>query len=142
MDQNLPSSGKDTKIVITVDGALKEVVDQVTNFTAKAIYDEIVTKPMGQSGSLVDKEFVGWEGDIELALNTAEVDEMMDLINAALIARIPLLLVITDTSHFRDGTSKTYTYPDVKLEYDARKKRGEANGITLRWKTGKNRIAA
>ena len=141
-DIDLPASGKDTSIRVVIDGVLKLLQDQVTRFTAKPTYDEIVTKPMGVSGSKIDKEFVGWEGSIELAVNTATLDEMMDAINAALIARVPVVINIVDTSHYRNATSKTYTYPDVKLDYDRSGQRGEAMKVTLGWKTGQNRIAA
>ncbi len=141
-DIDLPISGKDTQIRVVVDGALKLVQDQVTRFTSKATYDEIVTKNLGTSGSKIDKEFVGWEGSIELSVNASTLDSLMDVINAALIARVPVLLNIVDTTYYRDGSSKTYTYPDVKLEYDRNVSRGESTKATLGWKTGRNRIAA
>ena len=141
-DLDLPASGKDTQIRIVVDGVLKLVQDQVTRFTAKATYDEIVTKNLGTSGSKIDKEFVGWEGSIELSVNTAAWDEIMDLINAALILRVPVLINIVDTTYYRNASSKTYTYADVKLDYDRNVQRGESTKAPVGGKTGRNRIAA
>lgn len=141
-DIDLPSTGKDTQVRVIVDGVLKLIQDQVTRFTAKTTYDEIVTKNLGTSGSKVDKEFVGWEGSIELSVNTATWDAVMDIVNAALIARVPVLINIVDTTYYRDGSSKTYTYADIKLDYDRNVQRGEATKVNVGWKTGRNRIAA
>lgn len=141
-DTSLPASGKDTSVTLSLDGALKQVQDQVTRFTCKPMYDEIVSKSLGKSGSNIDKEFAGWEGTIEFDVSNGTVDEMFDLINAALQTRIPTLINIVDTTHYRDLSSKTYTYPDVKLDYDRRTARTEATKITVNWKTGLDRIAA
>lgn len=141
-DIDLPSTGKDTQLSITVNGVVIRVADKITGFTADEEKDEIQTKLLGQSGSQRDQEFTGWKGTFNLAENTAEIDEMMDTIRAAQIARVPIDITINDTTYYRDGTSKTYAYPDCKLSISKSKKRGEANSSTLNWMTGKDRIAA
>mgnify|MGYP001562527744 CR=1 FL=1 len=140
-DIDLPVTGKDTKIVVTVDGALKLVADQVVGFDAEARYDEVTTKNLGVSGEKIDKELLGWGGTIELKAQAATLDEMIDVVNAALIARVPVLLSINDITTYRSGVVKAYTYPDVKLDFKASKRRADAQTVTIGWKTGRDRIA-
>ena len=67
---------------------------------------------------------------------------MIDLYNAALKTRTPYSISIVDSTHYRNGSSKTYSYPGCKLEFDSRSARGEATTKSLRWKSGEDRIAS
>ena len=140
-DLDLPVSGKDTQILISVDGVLVNVVDKVTSFNSRAVYDEIETKGLGTTERYIDKVPTGWEGDIELAVSRRTIDEIIDTIHAAQRARVPVLINIRSTTTYRNLTSKSYTYPDCKLDFESRERRGEARTVTLGWKTGLDRIA-
>ena len=141
MDQTLPASGKDTQITLSIDGALVNVIDQVTSFSARAVYDDVEHKPLGTSEVYIDKEPTGWEGDLELAASRRTVDEFMDQVHAAARARVPTVVSIRETTHYRNGTSKTYVYPNVKIGIESRSRRSEARSITLSWRTGIDRYA-
>ena len=142
-DLDLPSTGRDTKILISLDGVLKRIEDEVVAFTANPTWTEITTKPLGKPQVYIDIEPDGWEGTVEVAPSSHQLDELIDLVEAALRGRLPGLLVIQDTTYYRDLTSKTYAYPDVKFTaYERRVRRGEATTIQLTWKTGLGRLAA
>lgn len=138
---SLPISGKDTKITLTVDGALKKVVDKITDFQCSDTLDEMVTKVIGESGSYVDHEFVGHEGSIEFAPDSKGPDEIQDEIQAARIVGAIVVVNVTETTHYRDLTTKTYVYPDVKIQWKRSARRGETQKMTYSWKSGVNRIA-
>lgn len=142
-DIDLPASGKDTKILMSYDGVLKRIEDEVVAFTAKPMLTEVSTKPLGKSQTYIDVEPDGWEGTIEVAPSSGQVDEFMDLVEAAIRGRIPGLILINETTYYRDFTSKTYTYQDCKIvAFEKRKRRGEADSIVLTWKSGLGRIAS
>ena len=141
-DETLPVSGKDTKIVLLLGGVPVKINDQVTEFSVKPVYDEIETKHLGVSGRHLDKEFLGYEGSITCATNTSVLDDFIDTINAALIARTPVRIDIVDQINYRNGTSQQKTYPDCKVDWDSKNQRGQARTVTLAWKNGVNRIGA
>lgn len=141
-DTDLSATGKDTSITFSINGAPIQVQDKIKNFNAKPMITETVGKYLGRSGSSIGQEFDGWEGSFEVDQSTAAMDEGFDLVVAAIIARTPVVLLITDTTYFRDGTSKTYTYPDVKITVEKKVTRGENTTHSCTWKTGSNRIAA
>jgi hypothetical protein len=136
------ASGQSASIQVIVDGVAVQIQDKVTGFTVKEKKTDIETKALGGSGTQIDQEFDGFEGSITVAASTAEVDEMMDTIRAAQIARVPVTVNIVGATAYRDASSKAYTYPDCKLTLETSVRRGEAIMHTLTWKTGKDRIAA
>jgi len=140
-DTDLPISGKDTKLTLVVDGTLVDVVDKITNFSSRATYDTMETKGLGTTETHIDKVLVGWSGDLEIAVARKTIDELMDVIHAAQANRVPVVINIHDTTHYRNGTSKSYVYPDCKVEFEARKRRGESQTASLSWATGKDRVA-
>lgn len=135
------ATGKDTAIQILVDGALKAVQDKVTRFSARARYDVVRVKGIGRTGESIDRTLVGWGGELEIAAGRAEVDELMDVIHAAGLNRVPVSVQVADTTRYRDGSSKGYLYPGVTLELETRTQRGEARTHTLRWENGQDRVA-
>lgn len=142
-DADLPISGKDVKVTITVDGVLKQVHDQVTNFTRKQVHDEIETKHLGKTGAMYDQVFVRWEGTIEFAESRKVLDDIVDALSVAREARVPVVINITELVHYRNMTSKKYTYPDVSIgDVESSAARGEARKFSLPWKCGNHRIAA
>lgn len=141
-DVNTPITGKDVRVVLTINGAVRQVQDQVTKFSAKPVYDEIVTKNLGVTGSKIDKVLTHWEGSIELAVERATLDELVDTVNAARRNRVPVVINITETISYRDGSSKRYTYPDIKADFESSASRGEAKTFTINWKSGQDRIAS
>ena len=141
-DTDLSATGKDTSVTFSINGAPIQVQDKIKNFNADPMISEQMGKYLGRSGSSIGQEFDGWEGSFEVDSSTAALDEGFDLVVAAIVARTPVVLLITDTTYYRDGTSKTYTYPDVKITVGKKVVRGENTTHPVKWKTGSNRIAA
>jgi len=139
-DIDLPVEGRDVAVMVMVNGQIKRLVDQITNFTSNAVYDRMETKPLGTADVLIDDVAVGWEGTIETAVSRATVDDFMDEVHAAQRARVPMAVQIREQVRYRDGTVRTYLYPECKLQVATTNVRAEARKTTLNWKTGKNRI--
>lgn len=139
-DQDLPTSGKDTRIQLMINGIPTVVVNQITNFSASRRVTEIETKPIGTSTVLIDQEPEGWDGTLELAQSTAAIDELIDAVDAAQRARIPNSIQIVDITNFRNGTSSAHMYPDIKIQYEKTVRRGQATAVRIPWKTGLARI--
>jgi len=141
-DTDLPPPGKSTSIQLVVDGVITQIQDNVTSFTEQEDVDEIVTKPLGKSGSQISQEFVGHNGTAEVTESTSAPQDLQDLVNAARVARVPLVINIVRTTYFNDGSSVTHTYPDCKLTFGRKVSRGEATVTTITWKNGTPRIAS
>ena len=141
-DTDLSIEGKDVKLTITLDGIIKRIADQVTNFSSKPVYDRKEIKTLGTADTQIDDVLVAWEGDIELAVNRKTIDEMMDTIHAAQRARIPVVVNIREQVNYRDGSRKTYIYRDCKVQISRSFRRGEASSFSLNWKSGTDRQVA
>lgn len=140
-DTDLTATGKNTQIQVVVNGAVTAIQDRVTNFTRDQEVDEIDSRYLGQSGRTTVQEFVGNNGTLEIEESTAAVGDLEDVITAAMVARVPVVLNIVDTTYYNDGTSKTYLYADCKLRFGRRVARGEATKTTINWKNGSPRVA-
>lgn len=140
-DTDLPITGKDVQARIIVGGQLRAVA-HIVRWEEKPVYDEVVTKALGTDGSQIDMPFTHWEGSLEIAENTADLDEVIDVINNARKLRIPVRVDLFRTYFYRDGTTRSYVYPDCKVGFDNRASRGEAVSKTIPWKCGQHRIAA
>ena len=140
IDVNLPITGKDVRLSLIVDGAPIAVNDQITEFDAKPVYDEVQTKHIGVAWSSIDKIPTHWEGSFKITHNSSAMDDIVDEINAKRVARIPMLINVYVTYHYRNGTSRTYGYIDCKLEFDSSGSRGDAVSSTVSWKSGNDRI--
>lgn len=138
-DTGLPATGEDTTVTVTVDGALRRIVE-VTNFTADGIYNRTETQPLGTSETLIDDRHRGWTGTIEVSEVDGSPDSLADDIHAAQHARVPMVINIANRKFYRNGTNRRYTYPDCKLQVKSRQRRGEAITVTFEWSTGKDRI--
>ena len=140
-DIDNPITGKDVRVQLFVDGALQQVQDNIIRFEETPVYDEIQTKHLGKSGSTIDKVFTHWEGSFEAANSRKEIEQIIDAVTAARIARVPVLVNIVRSNTYRDGTSKSHTYLDCKLEFSTTTARGESQSSTVSWKTGVDRIS-
>jgi hypothetical protein len=141
-DIDLAATGKDAQIVFTVNGNPVRVQDAVVKSSAEAVLTTIEQKHLGTSDVDVDVEPEGWRGTLEISARDETVDETIDLIDAALRTRTATIINVVETTRYRDGGSKTYTYPDCKFTAAAKNNsRGEVITHTLSWRTGKARIA-
>ena len=138
-DIDLPISGKDTSIMVQLAGIPQGVQDKVLRFEAKPVFDEITSKHIGKSGSDIDNEFAHWEGTIEFSISSGIVDDLLDTVTQARIDRVPVLINATENINYRNGVSRSYQYLDLKLQFDRKTVRGEANTISVPWKSGVNR---
>ncbi len=139
-DTDLPVEGRDTTILVMVNGVLQNVVDQITNFTSNCVYDRIETKPLGTTKTKIDDAPSGWEGTIELAVSRPTVDDFMDQLHTAQQTRVPMDVQIREQVRYRDGSVRTYLYREVKLQLATVNVRAEARKTTLNWKSGENRL--
>ena len=125
-DQNLPITGKDVSVEVTVGGIPVFVIDQVVMFTARRVTSRIDTKVIGVSGIKIDQEPEGGEGDFELAVNSGGSDDFIDAVDAAQRQRLPLSIQIVSTKKFRTGVARTHLYPCLKVDYEETTRRGQA----------------
>lgn len=139
-DANLAITGKDVSLELIVDAVPMKIVDKVTRFSAEAMYDTIEVKHLGSSDRDIDKEPTGWKGTLEISRKTSALDDMIDAYNLARINRVPTLLVISETVFYRDGTSSSHIYPDVKIDFATEAARGQASTVRLNWDCGTQRI--
>jgi len=139
-DTQLPITGKDVRAELLVGGVPIKVADQVVNFTARRRTTRVETKPIGTSTVYVDQEPDGWEGELELAENRPGSEEFIDAVDAAQRARLPLAIQIVSTKNYRDGSSVTHIYPDVKVDFENTNRRGQSSQIRYSWVMGVPRI--
>lgn len=141
MDTSLPIEGKDVQLTVTVDGAVAAVLD-VDSFTVKAEEDMIESKPLGTADVWVDRVPTGWSGSLTVLYNMDGVDQLFDILETAQRTRVPAVVTLQENIRFRDLTTTSYTYSDVKLSgYNRNVKRGEAIKVELNWRSGLARIA-
>lgn len=139
-DQDLPIEGKDVTVELTFLGAPQNVIRSITSFTETARYDTIETKHLGTTDVDIDKIPIGWQGEIVCSRETSQLDDFIDAWNLARRNRVPAIINITSTKRYRDGSSKTHTYLDCKVEFGSRASRGSASESTISWVTGRDRI--
>ncbi len=139
-DTLIPISGKDVRMELLQNGVPQAFTAQVVNFTETVRYSEIETKPIGTSDTYIDQDADGWEGEIELAQNSAQVELFIDLYDFNVRNRIPQNVTITRTKFFRDGTSNLKTYSFIRLTYTSTSRRGSAGAIRMAWKSGVARV--
>lgn len=142
MDTDLPATGKDVSVTFTFDGATVKTYE-VTEHRVEEMVERVDTKPLGTTKKLIDTVREGWRIRLTIAASRKDTDELIDIIDAAEELRVPSVMAIAITTKYRDLTSKTYVYPDVKrTSYGTGARRGEANQTTLEFETGVTRIAA
>lgn len=142
MAGNLFVKGKDHAIEVVRNGVLLGVIDAVTRFSADPTYDTMETKVLGVTGQVIDRVPTGWSGEIEAKAKGPEVEDLLDEYNAALNARIPIVINITESVTFTDGTRRRYVYPCVQLEIGKTVQRSETTTYRMAWVTGKERLSA
>lgn len=140
-DLDLPVTRKDVSVSITVDGVLWRVVDMITSITEEAAYTDTEHKPLGTSKVYHDAQHEGWSGTIEFGVSRSTLDDMVDVIHQAQRNRVPTLINIKVQTKYRNGTSKTYLYPDCKLGFSRSASGDGAATVSMPWRTGNDRIA-
>lgn len=142
-DQDLGVTGKDCQVQLVQGGVPVRIIDAVVSRSAEPVLGVIRQKHLGTSNVDIDSEHEGWKGELEITDKTAEVDEFLDSVISKSRLRIPTIINYVETTHYRDGTSKTYVYPDIKIVGAPKSaRRSEATAIRVSWETGKNRLAA
>lgn len=141
-DTSNPITGKDAKITLLSDGVLVEIQDAVTNFESEPQYETVETKPLGSTAVLHDATHIGWRLQVEVSMVGKEIDEFLDAVHAASKLRVPLTIAAQESISYRDGTSKRYTYVNLKLTGAPKQlRRGDAGSHRLTFMTGDDRIA-
>src|SRR5687767_4984440 len=136
-DTDLPITGKDAKLVMLVEGTPVLIADAVVNSAAEEVLATIETEHLGTSDVDVDVEHKGWKGDLECSVKNSAIDEMVDAVALAGRNRTPLVINVVETERYRDGSSASYTYPDVKITAAAgSRRRGEVTTRRISWRTG------
>lgn len=142
-DTDLAVTGKDAQIVFLQDGLPRLVHDVVVTHSAEPILSEIAQKHLGTSDVDVDIEHEGWKGELEVSVKDTTLDGIIDVTISKIRLRVAGVLNLVETTRYRDGTSRTYTYPDIKITGAPKSlKRSEASTMRMQWRTGKNRIAS
>jgi hypothetical protein len=142
-ETDLSVVGKDTKLVATINGAPFRVHDQITSYNVEALINETETNVLGKSASKFDSQHRGWQLSIELAVNNADADEVVDTLLAAYRAGVPVAWAFMENTRFRDGSSKGYTYPGLRMTAASKRvSNGETTKISITAKTGAARVAS
>jgi hypothetical protein len=139
MAETLPITGQDVKLELLLDGFPQKVVDQVTNFTERPRYQTTEHRPLG-GGTSFNKIPDGWEGTLEIARQSSQLDDFIDAVNLAHRNRVPYEITITNQKFYLDGTSSFHVYPTCKVDFSTTGQRGQNVSTTLQWTTGKERI--
>jgi len=140
-DIDLAATGKDTSLTITYDSAVVKAYEYV-DWNVEPIYETVRTSPLGTVQTLVDAIPVGWKGTVGIECTAKEADELLDVIHAAAVARVPGVLCFSETTKYRDLGKKSYLYADCKIVGAPKAaRRGEAMKLTLNWETGTQRVA-
>ena len=140
-DENLAITGKDVRVELLLDGFPQGVTDQVTRFTERPRYQTVESRKLGTTNVDIDTIPDGWEGEIEFDQNSATLEGFVDAYNLARRNRVPVLILITRTKYFRDGTSVTHVYQDVKITgLGSEAGRGSNVQKRLSWVSGLDRI--
>lgn len=139
-DADLAITGKDVSVELLLNGIPVKIIDQVVRFTEKAEYQTIETRHIGSNNVDIEREPDGWSGEIEISRKTGDLDDMIDQYNLARRNRIPVLILITRTLKFRNGTSRTHVYADVKLDFGSDSARGSNVTTRVGWRSGVERI--
>lgn len=140
-DQNQPATGKDVRVELLLYGVPQNVVDQVVRFTERPRYQTVESRKLGTTDVDIDTIPDGWEGEIEFHQNSPTLDEFIDAYNLARKNRVPVVILITRTKYFRDGTAITHVYQDVKISgLPTESSRGQALSMRMTWMSGKDRI--
>jgi len=141
MDTSLAASGKDTSLVILYDGLQQRAFEQV-RWEVEPIFDVMRSKGLGTTTTSVDAVPTGWRGTAELEVAGVDVDELLDTMIGAAIARIPGVLSFKESTKYRNLTTKSYLYNDCKITGAPKTvARGEKTKVRFQWESGQNRLA-
>lgn len=140
-DQSLPTTGENTKVELIVDGVPMKIIDSVVRFSADAQFKKVESEHLGTHN--VDLNYIpnGWSGELEVNRRNGQLDDFIDAYNLARRNRVPVLISITNTMLFEDGTSRTHTYPDVKVEFATSQQRGQNVTTRMPWRCGVDRVS-
>ena len=141
-DTSNPVTGKDFRLTFARDGGLVEVQDAVVSYECEPQYETVETKPLGSTAVLHDATHIGWRLQVGVSMVGKEIDEFLDAVHAASKLRVPLTIAAQESISYRDGTSKRYTYVNLKLTGAPKQlRRGDAGSHRLTFMTGDDRIA-
>lgn len=139
-DQDLAITGKDVSVELLVNGLQQSIIDSVVRSTETAEYQEIETRHIGSNKVDIEREPDGWSGELEISRKSGQLDDFIDAYNLARRNRVPILIMLTVTKRYRDGTSRTHVYPDIKVNFGTDSARGSNVTTRVRWRTGEERI--
>ncbi|MEQ1494494.1 MAG: hypothetical protein ABL912_01870 [Novosphingobium sp.] len=139
-DANLAATGKDVTVELLLDGAPQKIIDQVVRFTSKAEYQSIETRHLGSNDVDIEREPDGWSGELEISRKSGQLDDFINFYNLQRRSRIPVLIIITELVKYRDGTSRQFVYPDVKVDFSTDHARGANTTTRIPWRCGVERI--
>lgn len=141
-DTSNPVTGKDFRLTFARDGGLVEVQDAVVSYECEPQYETVESAHLGTTTKNIDSVLTGWRIQLEVSLKTKEIDEFLDAVHAASTLRIPVVLTAQEQISYRDGSSKRYTYINLKLTAAPKSaRRGDAATHRLTFMTGDDRIA-
>lgn len=92
-------------------------------------------QPLGQVGQRTQDIFEGWEFEVSGAVVDPSYDDIIDQIDqAALNGNKNMRFRVTETTHYYDGTSKTWVYPDSVLYGFGKDAKSAADEVTWSFK--------
>lgn len=135
-----PIHGRHIVLELLLNGAPQNVGPQATDMTARARFDSVETKHLGDNATYIEHIQNGWEGTITFAQRTAALDQFIDGVQAAKAANLPAICNIVETITYRDGSQARYLYPQVEVQWERTARRSSAVEVRLQWVCGVNRV--
>lgn len=141
-DTDLPISGKDITVTLTYDGSVIAAAELVEVEVEKMI-STTKTKPLGTTSTLIDTQIEGWRLRMRLDASRPDAAELIDLVTSGEILRVPALMGLSLKESYRNLSSRTETYLDIKTtSYRKSHRRDEASREEITFETGLNRIVS
>lgn len=141
-DTALAPSGSESSVSITLDGVPLVINAQIDTISEEQVVSEMEHKPLGTTTVVVGQDFGGWRGRFGVKQANNLLAAALDTIEAATRAGLPSVVTLVRTTRFRDLTSETYLYNNVKLSQSSgTRQRGQLDAVEIAWRTGDQRVA-
>lgn len=139
-DTALAPSGSESSVSITLDGVPLLINAQIDTVSEEQVVSTMEHKPLGTTTVVIGQDFGGWQGRFGVKQASALIGQALDTIEAATRAGLPSVVTLVRTTRFRDLTSETYLYNNVKLSQSSgTRQRGQLDSVEISWRSGDQR---
>lgn len=140
-DDTNPITGIDSAVALLLNGVPQRKA-KIERFTAKVSTQKTESRPLGSTSKHIDVIPDGWEGTFEVHERNSTMDDLYDAYILAKRTRIPVVITLSQSKKYKDGTVRTHTWLNVQLtEFESSFERGSNVKQQLSWATGDDRIS-